>query len=111
MVGWYEPQKKNVFDKEMQWIGFVRDGYFFSKTANWFGGFISGTFVDKGGKPVAWIEGSSPIVGNVLFTPVTPVIPLRPLPTLLPLNPLTPLRPLTPMGGWSNQEWNDYIRN
>ncbi len=111
LVGWYESQKKNVFSKEMQWIGFINNGYFFSKSARWLGGFINGTYVDKKGRPVAWIEGSIPFGVNVLMAPTIPMVPLCPLTPLHPLTPLTPLRPLTPIGGWSTLDWNEYIKS
>ena len=114
LVGWYEPQSKNVFSKEMVWIGFINDGYFFSETAQWLGGFINGTYVDKQGKPIAWIEGSIPMGVNALILPMRPIPPLRPLPPIPPLRPLPPippLRPLLPFGGWSSLDWNKYIRS
>lgn len=60
LVGWYEPQKKNVFGKEMQWIGFVKNDYFFSRNARWIGALVNGVYVDKQGRPVAWTAGSIP---------------------------------------------------
>ena len=111
LVGWYEPQNKNVFSKEMRWIGFIDGGYFFSESARWLGGFINGTYVDKKGRPVAWTEGSIPIGVNVLMSPMTPMVPLRPLTPLRPLPPLTPLRPLKPLGDWSTLDWNEYIKS
>lgn len=109
LVGWYETQNKNVFNNDMQWIGFINNGYFFSKTAHWLGGFINGTYVDVKGRPVAWNEGSTPVGVNILPAPIVPMIPLQPLSPLHPLKPLTPMRPLIPLGGWSELEWNDYI--
>lgn len=111
LVGWYDPQDKNVFSKEMQWVGFVNNGYFFSESARWLGGFVNGTYVDKKGRPIAWIEGSAPIGVNVLVVPMMPTVPLRPLTPPRPLIPLIPLRPLTPLGGWSVLEWNEYIKS
>ena len=110
IVGWYDPQNKNVFNKELQWIGFINDSYFFSESIHWIGGFVKGTFVDKNGRPVAWIEGSIPTSANKLSQPITPIKPLSPLTPLRPLLPLVPLRPLTPIGGWSELEWKEYLK-
>lgn len=111
LVGWYDPQRKNVFGREMQWIGFVNNIYFFSKNASWLGGFVNGVYVDRQGRPVAWIDGSRPRRINALMTPMTPSVPLYPLIPLRPLTPLRPLQPLNPLGGWSPLEWDEYINN
>ena len=111
LVGWYDQQNKNVFNKEMQWVGFVRDNGFFSVSARWIGGYFNGSFVDKKGKPVAWISGNVPVGTSVLLVPMTPLIPLRPLTPLRPLEPLHPLIPMTPLGGWSSLEWKDYLNS
>jgi len=111
LIAWFEPQNKNVFSKEMFWIGFVDNAYFFSASAKWLGGCINGTFVDKNGRPVAWIEGSTPVGVNVLRPPMVPMVPMHPLTPLRPLTPLTPLRPLIPLGGWSPLDWNEYIKS
>lgn len=109
LVGWYEQQNKNVFSRELIWIGFVDGNYFFAKSGRWLGGFINGTFVDKAGKPVVWLEGYTPMAAKLLMPPIQPMIPAQPLTPLRPLMPLTPLRPLVPLGGWSIMKWNDYI--
>jgi hypothetical protein len=111
LVGWYDQQNRNIFNKDLKWIGFINNGNFFSTSARWIGGFMNGTYVDKKGRPVAWIEGSVPVGGNVLIAPITPMVPLCPLTPLRPLTPLTPLRPLTPLGGWSLMDWNEYIES
>lgn len=112
LVGWYDQQNRNIFSKELLWIGFVTDCYFFDRNAQWLGGFVKGTFVDKMGKPVAWIEGCIPEGCNILLRPVQPLKPLKPLEPLTPLRPLAPLaplRPLVPLGGWSEIDWYKYI--
>lgn len=111
LVGWYDQQRNNVFSREMVWIGFVYNGHFFNTYGQWLGGFIRGTYVDRTGKPVAWIEGHAPVGVNVLVSPTMPSIPMMPLPPIRPLMPLMPLRPLTPFGGWSSLDWNEYIRS
>ena len=109
LVGWYDQQNKNIFSKELLWVGFVTDYYFFAMNAKWLGGFVKGTFVDKMGKPVAWIEGCTPEGCNMLLQPMQPLIPLKPLTPLRPLTPLAPLHPLVPLGGWSEIDWYKYI--
>lgn len=109
LVGWYEQQNKNVFSREMMWIGFVNNNYFFARNGRWLGGLINNTYVDKMGKPVAWLEGYSPVGCNMLMQPMQPLLPIQPLTPLRPLTPLTPLHPLIPLGGWSVMEWSEYI--
>lgn len=109
LVGWYDQKNKNVFSKELVWIGFTLNQYFFNLNRQWLGGIVNGTCVDKTGKPVAFIEGYAPIGCNKLMRPGMPYMPLRPLTPLCPLRPMTPLRPLMPLGGWSKIEWNEYI--
>lgn len=109
-VAWYNPSSGMVFDKNVQWVGFVEKNNFFAKNTNWLGGLYDGTFVDKSGKPVAWIEGYSPRGTFPLQIPLRPLMPLTPLTPLQPLMPLRPLRPLTPIGGWSRLLWSEYLR-
>ena len=108
-VAWYDVESGNVFDSETNWIGFVRDGYFFSRTAGWLGGFVNGSYLDRKGKPVGWLKGSTPCSTQPLNRPLRPLRPLTPLRPLRPLAPLRPLCPLTPLGGWSNLTWNEYV--
>ena len=109
-VGWYNESNEMVFDCETKWVGFVKQTYFFSNHSNWLGALINGSFVDKNGRPVAWVQGYSPRGSVRLARPLTPLCPLTPLRPLRPLTPLRPLRPLTPLGGWSSYSWNDYIK-
>ena len=107
-VGWIDEKSLMVFSKEMSWIGFVKDNYFFSPKAIWLGALINGSFVDRQGKPVAWLNGSQPKGRLPLLRPLTPLIPITPLRPLRPLTPLSPLQPLAPLGGWSDLEWSTY---
>lgn len=109
LVGWYDQRNRNVFNKELMWIGFMDNNYFFAIDRRWLGGVVNGTYVDKSGKPVAFIEGYSPIGCNKLMQPGMPYVPLHPMIPLRPLKPITPFRPLTPLGGWSKIEWDEYI--
>lgn len=109
LMGWYDPQNRNVFDKDMMWLGFVVKNYFYRENCRWLGGLVNGTFVDKTGRPVAWLEGYSPASCHMLMQPFMPMRPLTPLTPLRPLMPLMPLRPLVPLGGWSKKEWSEYL--
>ena len=108
-VGWYDENKEMVYNTELSWIGFITNGYFFSPNTEWIGAMKKGTFVDKNGKPVAWIEGATPVATSRLAIPLRPLRPFRPLRPLKPLRPFRPLRPMTPIGGWSTYSWEEYI--
>lgn len=108
-VGWINEDSLMVFSTDMGWVGFIRDSYFFSSSLLWLGGLFDGSFVDRSGKPVAWVSGFRPKGRMPLFRPLKPLRPLTPLRPLRPLTPLSPLLPLTPLGGWSNLDWNEYI--
>ena len=109
MTGWIDQVSMMIFNMDMKWIAYVVEGNVFSTSQSLLGAYIKGTFVDKKGHPVAWVEGAHPIPTGVLSRPLTPLKPLSPLTPLMPLRPLQPLRPLTPVGGWSLLNWNDYI--
>ena len=108
-VGFYDENGSMVFSSDLDWIGFTNNEYFFRDDTNWCGGLVNGTFVDKSGKPVAWLEGMQPVGPLALLRPITPIKPLTPLRPLTPLSPLAPLTPLTPMGGWSSLSWSEYL--
>jgi len=110
LVGWYNAVDGMVFDTNMSWIGFVKKDYFYSKKAKWLGGLFNNTIVDKNGKPVGWLEGNNPKGTIPLLEPLIPFVPIRPLTPMRPLMPLQPLRPLTPIGGWSDYDWTEFIR-
>lgn len=107
-VGWYNAEGM-VFNTNLHWLGFVINMNFFSTELKWLGGLVNGSFVDKIGKPVAWLQGFQPKGTNVLLSPVRPIRPIAPLRPIKPLQPLKPLKPLTPLGGWSVLDWNEYL--
>ena len=109
LVGWYDSDTKNIFDENMEWIAFLINGFVYNIQCGWIGAYVEGTFVDHFGKPVAWIDGSTPKGCGMLLQPLRPLLPLRPLRPLRPLTPLRPLRPLDPLGGWSSLEWERYV--
>lgn len=107
-VGWYNAEGM-VFGANLEWIGFVADKGFFSADLKWLGGLVNGTFVDKIGKPVAWLQGFQPKCTNTLLSATRPIRPVTPIRPIRPLQPLKPLKPLTPLGGWSTLDWNSYL--
>jgi len=109
-VGWFDKKNALVYDCNLTWLGFLQKNSFFTRNCKWLGGFVNGTFVDKRGKPVAWLEGKVPQTSKPLLQPLMPLRPVLPLRPLKPLMPLRPLRPLTPLGGWSEFDWADYLR-
>ena len=108
LCGWFDGE--NIFDLNLNWVAFWDSGNTFSaSTLSWLGPLNEGSFLDRLGKPVAWLEGSNP---NVTTKPLTPLKPLKPLQPLRPLKPLTPLKPLNPLpppGGWSGLEWAQWF--
>ncbi|WP_250481885.1 4-fold beta flower protein [Caballeronia sp. NCTM5] len=107
---WVDRNSGNIFDTNMNWVGFMQNGYAFSsKTLNFLGSVDGGTLQDTNGKAAFWMPGlGSPSSGLRPLTPLRPLKPLNPLTPLRPLNPLKPLQPLAPLGGWSNlnlQAW------
>lgn len=108
-VGWLDNRTGMVFSDELRWIGFIQRNYFFAWNTRWIGGFVDGSFVDRAGRPVAWVEGKQPQSTLPSQRPITPLQPITPLRPLQPLTPIKPLRPLTPIGGWSVYSWSKYI--
>ncbi len=108
LVGWIE--KEHVFDLNLNWIAFLSNGNIFSSNkVKWLGPFNQGSFLDRDGKPVAWIEGVKPSGTLKPLVPTTPFRPFTPLRPLNPLKPLKPLQPLVPLGGWSKISWEMYL--
>lgn len=108
LVGWFDGE--HVFDTGMSWVAFQSSGNLFSaKTSAWLGQLIDGSLNDRQGKPVAWLESSSPKGTLAPLAPMSPLRPLTPLRPLKPLRPLTPLTPLAPLGGWSGLDWQAWL--
>lgn len=109
LVGWLDTDSNMLFNTDMIWVGFISNGNVFSTHCNWIGGYMEYTFVDKHGKPVAWVGGHNPIGTLPLLAPLKPLRPLTPLRPLRPLTPLRPLSPLIPLGGWSTMSWKTFL--
>jgi hypothetical protein len=101
---WVDHESGHIFDTEINWVGFMQNGYAFSsKTLNFLGKVDDGTLQDTTGKAAFWMPAlGSPSSGLRPLQPLRPLRPLTPLRPLRPLNPLRPLRPIDPLGGWSN---------
>lgn len=108
LVGWFNNQDKNLYDQNMNWLGFANGGNIFNIGQRWLGGLRQGSIVDAEGRPVAWLDGNTPQGCAPLLAPIVPRKPLTPLRPLRPLTPLRPLIPFTPMGGWSKYSWYEY---
>ena len=108
LCGWFDGE--NIFDLNLNWVAFLDSGNTFAaSTLSWLWPLNEGSFLDRLGKPVAWLEGSNP---NGTTKPLTPLKPLKPLQPLRPLKPLTPLKPLNPLpppGGWSGLGWTQWF--
>jgi len=108
LVAWFDGE--NIFDLRLNWVAFHSGGHFFSPfSLHWLGPFHDGSLLDQNGKPVAWLEGSSPIGTLRPLSPLSPLRPLQPLRPLTPLQPLRPLMPLVPLGGWSQLSWGEWL--
>ena len=108
LTGWVSKDRKNIFDLDLNWVGFVANGdsVWSVKSKTWLGNLYGYNIRDTNGKTIFW-NPETPIENSLKpLTPLNPLTPLRPLRPLRPLSPLRPLRPLTPLGGWSNLNWN-----
>jgi len=83
---------------DLKWIAFVEGGNIFnSTTLNWLGPYVDGSLIDTTGKPVAWLENTTP-VGT--FKPIKP---------FKPFDPFKPFKPFNPLGGWSNLTFKQWL--
>ncbi len=97
-----------LFDVANDWIAFHDRGNVFSASGTWLGPLVDGSFLDKDGRPVAWLADARPTGSR---RPSAPMNARRPLPPKRPLRPRTPLpppRPLPPAGGWSSLNWTQW---
>jgi ribosomal protein S18 acetylase RimI-like enzyme len=110
LVAWFDGQY--VFDLDLEWIAFHDKGDLFaSRIGGWLGPLLEGAFLDRSGKPVAWLAGSAPSGGVRPSPQLNAKRPLPPKRPLRPRTPLPPLRPLVPAGGWSSLSWDEWRGN
>lgn len=107
LVGWID-LNRYIFDKNLEWVGFINSGYAWSTERVWIGKMDGRTCLDKEGNIVAW-NPKDPVRGGLRsLAPLSPLAPLRPL---RPLRPLQPLKPLIPIiqGRWSKLSFGDWV--
>lgn len=108
LVAWFDGH--HFFDLDQNWIAFTTNGNIFSaKTNAWLGPLNGGSLLDTNGKPVAWLQGTTPSGMLKPLTPLNPIRPITPLRPLRPLQPLKPLHPLNPLGGWSYMKFAQWL--
>lgn len=108
LVAWFDGH--HFFDVDLNWVAFATSSHIFSALTNsWLGPFQNGTLLDTNGKPVGWLQGTTPSGTLKPLRPLQPFKPLTPLTPLRPLKPLKPLQPLQPLGGWSPLSFNQWL--
>lgn len=110
LVGWMKDTHDHIFDTDMNWIAYIRNGHAWSaNSGNWIGPINGTNCLDKNGKVVAW-NPSQTVKGSVRSVrPVRAVRSIRPIRPVRPVRPIRPIRPVTPVGGWSNQTFIQWI--
>ncbi len=107
-VAWFDGH--HFFDLHQNWVAYAANGHVFSSASNtWLGPFHSGSLLDRNGKPVGWLQNTTPSGTLKPLKPLSPFKPLKPLRPLRPLQPLKPLRPLQPLGGWSEMQFAQWL--
>ncbi len=107
-VGWFDGT--HVYDMNVDWIAFHSKGNVFTSrpSGEWLGPLHEGSFLDRQGRPVAWLQGTAPHGGLMPSAPQGAMRPLRPKKPLRPRTPLFPTKPLTPSTGWSPVTWLEW---
>ena len=107
-VGWFDGT--HVYDMSVDWIAFHAKGNVFTSrpSGDWLGPLHEGSFLDRQGRPVAWLQGTAPHGGLMPSAPMGAMRPLRPKKPLRPRTPLFPTKPLTPSSGWSPMSWLEW---
>ncbi|MCP1573603.1 hypothetical protein J2S30_001982 [Herbaspirillum rubrisubalbicans] len=108
LVAWFDD--KNLFDINLSWVAFVVGGNVFSANrSTWLGPYDKGSFQDRTGKPVAWVQGTNPHGGMRPMTPMHPMRPMTPMRPMRPMTPMRPMRPMVPLGGWSTLTFAEWL--
>ena len=107
-VGWYGDG--NVFDVNIEWVAFERDGHLFSAdTLAWLGPFVEGSLLDRDGRPVGWLTDTQPTGIGHPMAPASVGRPPRPMRPKKPIAPRRPLFPRMPLQGWSAASWEAWL--
>ncbi len=110
LVGWMKDSHDHIFDTEMNWVAYIRNGHAWSaETGNWYGPVNGYNCLDQNGKVVAWSPNQT-VQGSVRpVKPVRAVRAVRPVRPVRPVKPVRPVRPVTPIGGWSDLSFMDWV--
>jgi hypothetical protein len=94
----------------LEWLAFhSRGDVFAAASGHWLGPFHEGSFLDRAGRPVAWLVGATPAARLGAAAPLALQRPLPPKRPLHPRAPLAPRRPLVPVDGWSALSWDQWL--
>ena len=107
-IGWFDGT--HVYDMSVDWIAYHSKGNVFTSlpSGDWLGPLHEGSFLDRRGRPVAWLQGTAPHGALMPSAPLRAMRPLRPKKPLRPRTPLFPTKPLTPSCGWSPVSWLEW---
>ncbi|WP_041277487.1 4-fold beta flower protein [Desulfotalea psychrophila] len=109
LTGWYDGM--NIFSLDLDWLAFHNDGNLFSAhNLKWLGPVDDGLFLDREGKPVAWIEDCTPSTSTKPIKPPPPSPPAKPFKPLQPIDPTKPLKALIIQDGWSTLTWQQWLK-
>lgn len=107
-LGWLKDGM--VFDLDICWIAFIHDGHLFAAgSCSWLGPYREGSLMDRGGRVVAWLEGTRPAALSPPLTPTQPPWPKRPFRPVRPLPPKRPLFPQATPSDWSALAWTEWL--
>jgi hypothetical protein len=112
LVGWLEIQGNTsyIFDQDWNWIAFADGSAVFStNTSHWIGAFVKNTFVDKQGRPIAWVEGCEPVPSFAPMKPMSPEIPRKLKHISKPSAPAKPASPALALHEWSQLQWSTWL--
>lgn len=102
--------RTDVFDVDMRWIAFVRNGNAFdSADLRWLGPLVGNSLLDTRGKPVLWAPAAAVEDAIHPQKPLHPMRPIRPIIPIRPVRPLPPPPPKVPVGGWSRLAFHDWL--
>jgi hypothetical protein len=109
LVGWTDG--RYVFDWEMRWVAWIGNGAAWSaQSGQYLGPVRRATFMDPGGRVVAWSTAEPTHALGV--RPLRPIKPIKPIAPIRPIRPITPIRPnspVAPLGGWSGMSFAAWL--
>lgn len=110
LVGWIKDTLDHIFDTDMNWIAYIKNGHAWSANSNDWCGPVNGlTCLDQSGKVVAW-NPKQKIKGQLKpIVPIRAIRAIRPVRPINPMRPIKPIKPITPIGGWSELSFPEWI--